>query len=219
MRPYTFVGVVIAFTASFAAAPACADLYKWIDEKGVTNYSNEPPADSKTARKLAVVEDKISVYTPDQPLLRAVEAGRRSGSSNQEARIQALERQLDTERRARQYAAAAEAEAAQAAQQAAYEQCIADRRTDCDAVYAGYYPYVPAVAVVPLRHQRHKLVGPHLKPGTIAGNSTGGRGIIPGNSAGMNGYIPGNSAAVFVGNVSRPVRFDDDPPRRGFQKR
>ena len=45
---------------------AAAELYKWVDERGVTNYSSEPPAAAATSSKLTRVENKISVYTPDE---------------------------------------------------------------------------------------------------------------------------------------------------------
>jgi len=209
MRSCTYIGAAILLTASLATGPACAaDLYKWVDDKGVTNYANHPPFDAKSARGLAMVEDKLSVYTPDPSLLRAIEARRKPDASNQEARIQALERELDAERRARQYAAAAEAQAARASRQAAYDQCVAARRTDCDGDHAVYYPYVPAIAVVPVRSWHGRLVAPHLRPGTIAGNVTAGHGIIPGNSA-------FGSARSY----SRSARVLDDSSRRTFRRR
>lgn len=207
MHPYTIIGLALAVTAGLTAAPARADLYKWVDDKGITNYSDKLPSDSKRAKKLAVVEDKLSVYTPAPYLMRAVEAAR-SGGSNQEARIRALEQQLEAERRARQYAAAAEAQAGQAARQAAYDQCVANRGIDCDSVNAGYYPYLPAVAVIPAHFGPSRLVGPHLKPGTIAGNVTAGHGIIP-----------GNSAFASAGSTSRSAHAGDDTRRRTSHRR
>src|SRR5262245_23899908 len=48
--------------ALLAAAPAQAELYKWVDAKGVTNYSSAPP----TAKaKPTVVEDRVSVIPAD----------------------------------------------------------------------------------------------------------------------------------------------------------
>jgi len=48
--------------ALLAAAPAQADLYKWVDEKGVTNYSSTPP-DAKA--KSTAIEDRVSVIQSD----------------------------------------------------------------------------------------------------------------------------------------------------------
>ena len=53
---------------------AHADTYKWVDAKGVVNYSNTPPPSAARAQP---VEDRISVYTADAPLNRAAEVNRR----------------------------------------------------------------------------------------------------------------------------------------------
>jgi hypothetical protein len=54
------------------AALARAETYKWVDERGVTTYSNTPPG-----AKAQVVGDRISVYTADPALNREVELYRR----------------------------------------------------------------------------------------------------------------------------------------------
>lgn len=49
-----------------ALAPvAHAQTYKWVDERGVVNYSNAPPPQ---AAKAQTVEDRISVYASDPTL-------------------------------------------------------------------------------------------------------------------------------------------------------
>jgi hypothetical protein len=55
-----------------ALAPAAqAETYKWIDERGVVNYSNTPPpAAAKAPQQIA---DRVSTYQTD-PALRAVAA-------------------------------------------------------------------------------------------------------------------------------------------------
>ena len=51
---------VLLFVA--VAFPAHADTFKWVDEKGVTNYSSTPPsAKAKPVR----VEDRVSVVPTD----------------------------------------------------------------------------------------------------------------------------------------------------------
>lgn len=58
-----------------AAPPALADTYKWVDEKGVVNYSNKPPP--AAAAKQKVVEERVSVIAPDPsigPAIAAMEA-------------------------------------------------------------------------------------------------------------------------------------------------
>src|SRR5258706_9032652 len=54
------------------AALARAETYKWVDERGVTTYSNPPPA-----AKAQVVGDRISVYAAAPALTREVELYRR----------------------------------------------------------------------------------------------------------------------------------------------
>jgi hypothetical protein len=122
--------------ALLAVIPAQAQVYKWVDEHGVTNYSSDPPpAVRKGGPKTATVADRISVYAPEpgiQREIRAVSLGKDRILSD---RIDALEREA-AERQASEFAASAEARAAQAA----YAQCQADRRVDCD-YNSGYYPY------------------------------------------------------------------------------
>ena len=51
-----------------ALAPAAqAETYKWVDERGVVNYSNTAPP-AKTAQKIA---DRVSTYETD-PMLKRV---------------------------------------------------------------------------------------------------------------------------------------------------
>lgn len=56
------------------SAPLQAETYKWVDAKGVTNYSNTPPP-AKAARA-SVVEERISVI-PADPSLGAASAALR----------------------------------------------------------------------------------------------------------------------------------------------
>lgn len=50
------------------SVPLQAETYKWVDERGVTNYSNTPPP--ARALQRSVVEERISVV-PADPSLRA----------------------------------------------------------------------------------------------------------------------------------------------------
>jgi hypothetical protein len=52
MRP-PIVSVAIAACA-LCAASAQAVLYKWVDEKGVTQYTETPPPEGKAAKKLEI---------------------------------------------------------------------------------------------------------------------------------------------------------------------
>jgi hypothetical protein len=124
------------FAVMLAAIPAYAQVYKWVDEHGVTNYSSEPPADRNAGVKPPTIADRISVYAPEPAVQRAISAISLGKDRILSGRIDSLERQLAAERQSSQYAAAADARAAQAA----YAQCLAERRVDCD-YDSGYYPY------------------------------------------------------------------------------
>ena len=60
-----------------AAGTLGAETYKWVDEKGVVNYSNAPPANAAAAKALKTVAERISVYQPDPNLGRLADVYRR----------------------------------------------------------------------------------------------------------------------------------------------
>jgi hypothetical protein len=160
-----FIQLLIVLAASLATAPACAELYKWVDERGITNYSSDPPSDPKSAKKLAHIENKLSVYTPDEGFMQAVKALR-------ERNIRTLS-EPEPERQ----------QVASMQPQSPYEQCLASGRPDCDAQYADYYPgYLPGIAVFrgrPVRptrfvHSRAR-VEPHATFSRSGHARTGGR--------------------------------------------
>ena len=47
MRPLVFSAI---FAAAVAALPAAAEVYRWVDERGVVNYANVPPAGVNATR-------------------------------------------------------------------------------------------------------------------------------------------------------------------------
>jgi hypothetical protein len=182
-----------------AGTPAWAQVYKWVDENGVTHYSDQSPAKRQGVKKLDIVTDRLSVYTPDPSLVRPPEhLGDDPGLS---ARMDRLERQLQIERQARRYAAAAQDQAFMAA----YEQCVADRRVDCDGV-GGYYPFAASVVVAAFRHRRFSPVAfPHAT-GLTAGNVVDFPGIMPGNFNGSSAITAGTVVPFRAGVISPRVR-------------
>jgi hypothetical protein len=168
IRLITTLAVVIA------GAPAWAQVYKWVDEAGVTHYSDQAPSKLEAVKKLDIVTNRLSVYAPDPSLIRPRE--HLSGDPALSDRMDRLERQLQTEGQARQYAAAE----AQAYTTAAYEQCLADRRVDCDG-YGGSYPYAAPVVVAAFPHRRFRPVAFPRMTGVTAGNVVEFPGIMPGN--------------------------------------
>lgn len=179
--------------ALLAGSGAAAQLYKWTDERGVVNYSDKPPVDLRAANKLATVEDRVSVYTPDQALTQAIASRRQQGNEALSERIGYLERELEVERRARQYAAAAVAQPAP---------CPAG--IDCYGISSVPVSYIPVSAPV----RKRFISQAQLRPGTIAGTAVG-----------MNGYIPGNSASApsAVQRHARPSR--PEPTHLGVHTR
>jgi hypothetical protein len=194
MRPSVLAAVLIAAVPLVTPAPA-AQLYKWVDERGVTNYSNEPPADPGAAKKLMPVEGNLSVYSPDRALTRAIEADRRDGYRALETRIASLERQLEVERLARQYSVAAAAAPAP---------CPSG--FDCYGTVPAYYPVSPVVSSFPVRHRRRPLVQAQLPPGEIAGNVVGLSGYIAGQSALAATLAPPRASRAFA-SPSRGSQF------------
>lgn len=179
MRPCDIAKFLAAAAIAVSTPASAQQLYKWVDERGVTNYSNQPPSDPRTARNVRAVEDRLSVYSPDQGLVQAIEDSHKNFDQRQRerARIEALERQLEAERSARQQSAAAAQQS-----QLAYDRCIADGRPDCNAIYGVYGPYYPVI-VAPPRHRRQPVPQAVLTPGATAGNVTADNNFIPGNSA------------------------------------
>ncbi len=183
MRPHRFIVLAILF-----AAPAAADLYKWVDERGVTHYSDRLPTALTAAAKVQPVENRVSVYTSDKSLLQAVEA----------ARLKKGQPELPIE----PYRGAAYAAPMHGASPLTYEPCVL---ADCAAGVAYPYPGFP------VRRRPHNLVQAVLPPGAIAG-TINSNGAIPGNTAGISNVPPGFMKA---GPRVRPMATRHSPdPRR-----
>lgn len=132
--------------AVLASAPAVAEIYKWVDDKGVVNYSEHPPPAGK-ARVVAADHVPLTIYAAPPPARPAAPR-----EAVLDARIDALERQLARERQERESSAAFAAE--REAQR--LERCRRERRVDCadDPLDLGY----PTVVI----HQRPGW--PHHRP-------------------------------------------------------
>ena len=180
--------VLGALALAGSVAPACAQVYKWVDDRGVTHYSDEAPAKGGSAKTAVVVRERLSVYsTPSPP---ATPASQYTGDPILRNRVEALERQILAERLARDSLAAAEARTSLAV----YERCLADRRVDCDEYGGLYPPYAwPVVVSRPPHHHRRPFPAPHPSPltGMTAGTVVG-PGIIPGNFNGPGAVTAGN---------------------------
>ena len=86
--PVLTVGGAIAF--ALTAAPAAADLYRWVDAKGVVNYSNVPPQ-GVTAKRIPETEPTVSVIPPRDDRAERLQAAREAALLR---RIEQLEDEL-----------------------------------------------------------------------------------------------------------------------------
>jgi hypothetical protein len=79
-----------------ASAPAAADLYRWVDARGVVNYSNVPPQGVK-AKQIAETQPTVSVIPPPEKPPEVQQAQREAALLR---RIEQLEEELAALRRA-----------------------------------------------------------------------------------------------------------------------
>jgi len=181
-----------------AAAPAVGgELYKWVDERGVTNYSNEPPPKSANAKAVSVPEDRLSVYTPEESVTREIErAKERYVRPPQPAPYPP--RMGEPDRRAL---------VPPPPPPAGYDPCANPGDPNCP---ANLYDRSP---VFQGRRSPVPLSQPQLQPGTIAGQSTLGGGTVPG----LSGVTPPSATAERPITRSAPARDADGDrgtPRR-----
>lgn len=129
----------LTWLAVAAAGPASAELYKWVDEKGVVNYGDKPPAAARNVRALDDTNARLSVVPGLPP-----ETMQRERERAAESRVEQLERQLQ-ESQARERSASYAA--AQAAAAASYAQ-----------------PPEPQVVLYPVVRPPRHVVPPHRPP-------------------------------------------------------
>lgn len=203
MRNLVFRSALVSVALGFAL-PAAAEMYKWVDDNGVVTYSNTPPT-TKQPKKVESVAERVSVYTPDAELARAMKP-----DSRRDAKIANLERQLEAEQRSRATAQQRTAQAAAERRDAAYERCISARGVDCDAIRNGTTTtatsYTDPYGAAPLPYV---VVGAHVPHQPFAILST------PNSIAGVNPAPPvGISTAPPVGaQPPRNIRSNPLPTR------
>ena len=106
--PHVAVGRALAALAAFVALGAGAQtMYKWVDEKGVTHFSESPPPDEKSEKKAQKVTPKVTppsgsgTYDPNAWKSKDAEAkkrqiergkGEQADAKNQEQRKAACNR-------------------------------------------------------------------------------------------------------------------------------
>jgi len=159
-----FVPLLVALSLPLAATTAQADVYKWVDDSGVMHYSDKPPANPLNKAKV-LAEDRVSTYQSDPTVMRSLaQTASQLHTDNLDRKVERLERELATQRQAmQQYASAGDA----------YQQCLAERRVDCDQVYGGggYYYYGGGAGIGRGKFLRNPRVMPVSNlTGVTAGN-------------------------------------------------
>ena len=94
--PHLAIGRALALACAFAALGAGAQtMYKWVDEKGVTHFSEQPPADAKSEQKATKVTPKVTppssggAYDPNAWKSKEAEAKKRSVERGQQEQAEA----------------------------------------------------------------------------------------------------------------------------------
>jgi len=94
--PHVATGRALALALLVAALPAAAQtMYKWVDEKGVTHFSEHPPADAKLEKKASKVTPKVTppssagAYDPNAWKSKDAEARKRGVERGQQEQVDA----------------------------------------------------------------------------------------------------------------------------------
>lgn len=147
-HPSPIAALAAGLLALLAPPAAGAELYKWIDDKGVVNYSSTPPPPGRATKEMPQNTPGVSVI-PAPPAPPPAPA-----KSAADQRVDELERALATEKAAREAAQSAQDERADARRRAAVAYCEENRGVDCEEnpYQSSGYGYAPVV------------VRPHVKP-------------------------------------------------------
>jgi hypothetical protein len=160
------VAGIAALVAALGSASAWAEIYKWVDEKGGTVYSNVQPTRTRNVKNLeVVVEDE---KTPESASASAAATRREQELLD---RISRLERQLE----AQAYQAPPPPPAPQYYSGSYYPSSYYPSSYYPSTYYPAYYPYavLPGRFVVPTR----TFVSPRFVSGRVSSFHTGtGRG-------------------------------------------
>ena len=167
MRKSIFQAALSALALLLASGSvAGAELYKWVDENGVVNYSNTPPPKTAKGKPPTIVEDTVSVYTPDQAVIDEIERKKQKGTQAPPPAPAAV---------APQPPRAASTLAPPPV--VSYDPCANPNDRNCAGVIYDSSPVFHG-----RRRPLPPLVQPQLPPGTIAGQGAGEGAYIPGQS-------------------------------------
>jgi hypothetical protein len=198
------VGVLLAaaLLVTESASAQKSNIYKWKDEKGVIHYSNSPPPEGTKATVLDESKSKVSVVPSVQ-----VPADSATGTDKLlQNRVRRLERELEDERRSQ----AASSQAQSEAYQRWREECLKQRRLDCDdptAAASPIYGYPAPPVVRPPPGQRPPGQRP---PGQRPQPPDYPSAVPPGYTVGPG---PGGIGGQYVPMPSRPQVEEPMPER------
>lgn len=223
---------LLAALAIAVVLPALAhgQVYKWVDEKGVVNYSSSPPPKGKGAVTLDESSGRVTT-------VQALDARRDDSIAASDPALRRRIDQLERDASAQRQSAAQQEAAAAEAHRRWVEQCRAERRVDCDdpsrgaldSRYDYVYPPVyagPSIAARPTAPGTFRptpyvaqggggVVGPYYRspPGGVAvgaGSYGIGAGYQPAPPGGVVvGPGPGGAGAQYY-----PVPETSAPPPR-----
>lgn len=132
-----------------ATTPALGEVYKWADENGVTHYSSAPP--EKPKAKFRRIDSKaLMVSQANNPEPDATRLPQQQAAKDLISKVDALERQVDAERQARQAA-----DAQNLATQAFYAQRLAEQQSSRNIALVPTIPTVSGVFFAPPFHRFH----------------------------------------------------------------
>ena len=180
----TALAVAATLLAPMSAVLA-ATVYKWVDDKGVVNYSTAPPPTARNtiAINAAPALESIGVSAADEEG-RYWREKRQRETLRESRDYQDLRLRRETEElrqlqiRQQMQLSAQAASAEDERRRLARDQCLRERRVDCDGSGVGSYtPYYPAPVVVRAPRQTIQQAAPFPvsgsgigpAPGTIAG--------------------------------------------------
>jgi hypothetical protein len=129
MRPVMLALMLIG--ASTVPLVSHAEIYKWVDERGVINYANKPPPNAGHVTRIDENTSNLSIIPTALPRTASPQAGRppvnrfegAAGGSIDRATLDQLERSLTWR-----------------------ERCFAERRVSCSDPTAATFDHTPAYA-------------------------------------------------------------------------
>jgi hypothetical protein len=167
MRKPVFEAALSALALLLASGFAAgAELYKWVDENGVVNYSNTPPPKTAAGKPPTIVQDQISVYTPDQAVIEEVERNKQKSKQKPAPVTSSVAPE-----------APRQASTLSPPPTVSYDSCANPNDRNCPGVIYDSSPVFHG-----RRRPLPPLVQPQLPPGTIAGQGAGPGAYIPGQS-------------------------------------